>query len=204
MRTSNILMALACGFVFASPSFLSAQFAQNHALYFSGEGNVGNYYGIDANVNYIYKEKFSLKAGYSAYVRRPRSQPEDYTSGLIETVLLFGLVNPRDKLQNLHMDFGWLIMLNQSRTLRLNASVGFGYTKITEPKNWERRTGGFLIENYSWEYNSSDAFSLILNPKIEFPFTRVFGLSVSPLMIINKERTYYGIGFGLMLGLLRT
>jgi hypothetical protein len=45
--------------------------------------------------------------------------------------------------------------------------------------------------------------SLIINPKIEFPLTNFIGLSVSPMIQLNKDRTYYGIGFGTMLGKLK-
>ena len=63
---------------------------------------------------------------------------------------------------------------------------------------------GFLTENYTWIYNKYNTVNLIINPKIEFPFTRYFGLTISPMLQINKDRTYFGIGIGQMIGLLRS
>ncbi|HSP84008.1 MAG TPA: hypothetical protein VLN72_09800, partial [Gillisia sp.] len=63
--------------------------------------------------------------------------------------------------------------------------------------------GGFLDENYSYEYHKYHTVSLIINPKIEFPITRIYGLTLSPMILINKDRTYMGIGVGHMIGLLR-
>ena len=61
----------------------------------------------------------------------------------------------------------------------------------------------FLTENYTWNYKTHNTLSLIINPKIEFPFTRFYGLTISPMLQINKDRTYVGIGIGQMIGLLR-
>ena len=45
--------------------------------------------------------------------------------------------------------------------------------------------------------------SLIINLKIEFPLTRFYGLTISPMIQINKSRTYFGIGIVYMFGLPR-
>ena len=63
--------------------------------------------------------------------------------------------------------------------------------------------GGFLAENYTYEYSKFNTVSLIISPKIEFPFSRIYGLTISPLIQINKDRTYLGVGIGQMMGLLR-
>ena len=181
---------------------VNAQFDENNAIYSTGELNLGNYIGFDINLNYVYKEKYSFKLGYTGNIRQPKSQPEDYTSGLTG-ILLFGLANPYDQLENYQIGVGKIYKINQSGTIRLNASIGLGYTVIREPENWERIDNGFLAENYTWNYNKYNTVSLIINPKIEFPFTRFYGLTISPMVQINKDRTYFGIGMGQMIGLLR-
>ena len=181
---------------------VNAQFDENNAIYSTGELNLGNYIGFDINLNYVYKEKYSFKLGYTGNIRQPKSQPEDYTSGLTG-ILLFGLANPYDQLENYQIGVGKIYKINQSGTIRLNASIGLGYTVIREPENWERIDNGFLAENYTWNYNKYNTVSLIINPKIEFPFSRFYGLTISPLLQINKDRTYIGIGIGQMIGLLR-
>ena len=180
-----------------------AQFDKNNALYSTGELNIGNYIGIDANLNYIYKEKYSFKIGYTGNIRKPNSQPENYRSGLTG-LLSFGLADPYDQLENYHVAFGKIYNLNKSGTIRANVSLGLGYTTIREPENWELINDAFLTENYTWNYKKYNAVSIIINPKIEFPFTRFYGLTISPMCQISKDRSYFGIGIGQMIGLLRT
>lgn len=60
-----------------------AQFDENNAFYLSNELNLGNYIGVDVNLNYIIKEKYSFKIGCTGNIMKPKSQPENYSSGLI-------------------------------------------------------------------------------------------------------------------------
>ncbi len=185
-----------------SINVVHAQFDENHAIYSTGEFNVGNYIGLDLNLNYVFKEKYSVKMGYSANIRKTKSQPDDYSTGLSGLALL-GLIDPYDFLENYQIGVGKVYNLNQNGTIRLNATVGLGYTIVTEPANWKKLDSGFENENYSWNYRERNTISLILNPKIEFPFTRVYGITISPMIQINKHTTYVGIGVGKMIGLLR-
>ncbi|GAA3578029.1 hypothetical protein GCM10022395_28400 [Snuella lapsa] len=180
----------------------NAQFDENHAIYSTGELNLGNYIGFDLNFNYIHKEKYAFKIGYTGNIRKPKSQPEDFSSGLIG-VLLLGLANPYDQFESYQLGLGRVYNLNTSGTIRINVSIGLGYTTIREPENWELIDKAFLTENYTWNYRKHNTVSLIINPKIEFPFTRFYGFTISPMVQINKDRTYFGIGFGQMMGLLR-
>jgi len=179
-----------------------AQFTNNNAIYSTGELNIGNYVGVDLSLNYVYKETYSFKFAYSGNIRKPKSRPQDYTSGLTG-LFLFGLANPHDQLENYQLAVGKIYRLNVKGTIRANISAGIGYTIIREPKNWQQIDGSSLGENYTWEYDNYNTVSLILNPKIEFPFSRYYGLTISPMLQINKDRTYLGIGFGQMIGLLR-
>ena len=80
-------------------------------------------------------------------------------------------------------------------------------TKLQMPVNWTKfeDNGGMQIgRNYDFDYEKSRMIGLIFSPKVEFAFTRYFGLSASPQLVWNKEFTYYGIGVGYMLGFIRT
>lgn len=197
----TLLFVLACG------SIAKAQFTDNHAIYMTVESGAGNYFSSNLNLNYVYKENYSLKIGYTGSVRKAVSQPDDYSGGLIKSVFLSGLSNPKDMLKSYHLSLGKIVNLDKSRNIRLNLLFGVGHTTITEPENW-KKTNNSLIEdmvtdNYTWDYADSHGISYIINPKIEFPFTRYIGLTVSPMVQINKERTYFGVGAGVMLGLLK-
>ncbi len=183
----------------------TAQENKTHTYYLSSELNLGNYYGVDFNLNYVFKNKYSLKLGFSGNIRKPKSEPEDYSGGL-NGIFHLGIENPYDHLLNYRVDFGRIHNLNQKGTIRANFSIGIGYTIIKEPENWqfiENDASINLAENYTYSYNSYNTLSLVINPKIEFPLTRFFGLSVSPMVQLNKDRTYFGIGLGTMLGKLK-
>lgn len=180
----------------------NAQFAENNSLYLSTEFNFGNYVGFDFNMNYVYKEKYSFKIGYSGNIRKPKSQPDDYSAGLIG-VFGFNLANPYDQIQNYQIAAGKIYKLNDKGTIRANITLGLGYTIIKEPNNWVKIGGGLLSENYSWEYDNHNTVSLIINPKIEFPFSRFYGFTLSPTIQINNKRTFFGVGIGSMIGVLR-
>lgn len=198
MKKSILLLFL---LIFSSNS-VKAQFSENNAIYYSDGLNIGNYFGVDVNLNYVYREKYSVKIGYIYNWREPKSQPGDYSSGLAKA-LLFGAAGPHDQMKNYQIAVGKICRLNENRTIRVNLSVGLGYTEIKEPENWHKIASSFLSENYTWNYKKQNTFSLIINPRIEFPFTTIYGLSLSPMLQINRHSTYFGIGVGQMIGLLR-
>lgn len=198
MKQNFILACLFLGF-----NTVNAQFAREHAIYHSAEISGGNYLGVNVNANYVLRESYSFKIGYSGFIRRPRAAPENYSSGLVG-LLSFGFANPYDQMQNIQLMAGKVYKLNPKGSIRANLSMGLGFTIIKEPSNWEPvETGSFMGQNYTYDYRRYNTLSLLLNPKIEFPFTRFYGLSFSPLLVINKDRTYFGLGIGQMIGLLR-
>lgn len=194
-------------FIFVGINTASAQFAENNAIYLSGEVGGGNYFNGDINLNYVYKENYSIKIGVSGNLRKAVSQPGDLRSSLTESVFTFGLTNPKDQLDTYSVSLGKVVNLNKSRNIRANLMFGVGYTTITEPENYEKVEvsiiGGMVMGNYTWDYGKRHGISFIINPKIEFPITRYWGLTVSPMVQLNKDRTYFGIGIGSMIGLLR-
>ncbi|WP_051205316.1 hypothetical protein [Salinimicrobium xinjiangense] len=180
-----------------------AQEEQKHSFYVSGELGFGNYYGLDFSYNYLYKEKYSFKLGYIGNIRKAETLPHDYTSGLFNALLL-GFGTPVDQLKHFQLGAGRIYNLNKKATIRVNLSVGLGYSTIKEPGNWQSTGSHLLQENYTWEYDKYRTLSLIINPKIEFPLSRFYGLTLSPMVQLNKDRTYVGIGVGHMIGLLRS
>lgn len=180
-------------------SFVNAQFAKNNALFLSSELTYGNYFGGGADLNYVLKDKYSFKLGFSGGIRRAKRQPEDFTGALVS------VFNPRDELVNLGLSAGSIFKLDQKGTIRINLLLGVGYAFITEPINWEKKKDSFLPigANYFFDYQKRNTVSITINPKIEFPIKRFFGLTVSPILQINKDSIFYGLGIGYMAGLLR-
>ncbi|TYB72652.1 hypothetical protein ES677_01635 [Bizionia gelidisalsuginis] len=181
---------------------VNAQWSENNALYLSMDYNLGNYIGIDLNANYIYNETYSFKIGYTGNLRKPKRQPDDFSRGF-PGLFTLGLIGPFDTMENYQIGAGRIIKLNNKGSIRLNLSMGIGLTTIKEATNWQRDSAYLLDKNYSYQYHRYRTLSLIINPKIEFPFTRIYGLSLSPMVQINKDRTYFGIGIGQLLGVLK-
>ncbi len=179
---------------------INAQFGENHAIYTTTGLNFGNYFGFSMNLDYVYKEKYAFKFGYSIYIQEPDSKPDDFSLGLFDAFSLFSSFN---HLETYHIMGGRIYKFNQSGTIRLNLSAGIGFTKIKEPVNWQPINSFLLSRNYTWDYREYNTISFTINPKIEFPFTRYFGMTLSPVLQINKDRTYVGIGVETMLGLLK-
>lgn len=184
-----ILFLIVLNFFLSDFSIINAQSAANNAVYATGELNLSTYFGMDLNLNYVLKEKYSFKLGYSGNFRNPVSQPGDFTTG-VKGILLFGLNSPVDRFENFGASIGRVYKLNQSGGIRVNFSLGLGYTLYTEPDNWVKVNDHpvSLKENYTYDYAKHNVVSLIINPKIEFPFTRYFGFTLSPMLLLNKDR----------------
>lgn len=181
---------------------LHAQTPERNQTYFTAAITAGNYYGIDIHANYLLNGKYAFKAGYSGHLRAPEAAPYDYSTGLIGA-MSFGFNIPYDKLGNYHVMAGRIFNFNKKGSIRVNLSFGVGLVSIKEPTNWERAERGLIFKNYTYDYNKYHTIGFIVNPKIEFPFTRYYGLTISPMIQVNKDRRYIGIGIGQMLGALR-
>ena len=181
----------------------NAQFSQKNALYLTTEIGKGNYLGLNAGINYVYNQTYSFAVGFSGQIRKAKTTPADYSSG-ITGIFSFGLANPSDQMGTLYLTAGKIFLIEQTGSVRFHLSLGMGYTVITEPANWQPAEGGGITENYTYDAYSYGTISLIINPKIEFPFTRYFGLTLSPVLQLNKDRIYIGIAFGSMIGILKS
>ena len=184
---------------------LNAQFSEKNAIYLTGGLDVGNFLGMNLNLNYVLNNNFSFQAGISGLFREPKSKPDDFTSGLVGLFTAgFSNLLYLDEMENYQILVGKILKSNKSSTTRFNIAGGIGYTYLTEAINWKPVTHDIVLgENYTYDIVKHGSISLIINPKVEFPFTRYFGITLSPMLQVNKDRTYIGIGIGAMLGLLR-
>lgn len=177
---------------------------KNDFIYLTGEFAFGNYTEININLNGIINEKYSLQLGYSGHIRKAKSQPDDYSSGLAGALLLFLTEFHFDYMENFQVMFGRIIPLDKKGQVRLNLAGGLCYTVIREPVNWQPVDdyGGFGA-NYTYDNDRHSTVSLIINPKFEFPLTPVVGITLHPMLQINPDHAFIGFGAGLMLGYLR-
>jgi hypothetical protein len=157
-------------------------------------------------MNLLVNEKRSFQLGVSYFLRNAKSKPDNYTSGAFPALFTLGLSEiVLDQIVSYQFLYGKMINLTESGHVRLNFSGGIGYAVLTEPSNWKpiHNSGGWA-SNYSYDIQKHKKLCLLVNPKFEFPLSRVVGLSLSPMLAINSERTFVGVGFGTIIGRLRT
>lgn len=196
MKRSVLILLLAWG-----AASVNAQFSEKNAVYGSNEFNLGGYAGVDIGLNYVYDTRFAFRVGFSGNTRIAKTLPSDYSPGVVG-ILLLGANTPRDNFQSIHVTFGYIHQLSSSGKARVNLSIGLGYAMTKVPYNWQK-IDGFLSENYTWDYRRDNSLSFVLNPKFEFPFSRYWGLSVSPMIEFYEGGTFFVVGIGHIFGLLR-
>jgi len=182
-----------------------AQADYDDDLYLSGEVNLGNYVGINVNANYVIEEKYSFQGGFSVHLRNSKSRPINYSTGLIS------LYSPDmlsfDYLRSVHFLIGKIYNLNELGSARVNLAGGIGYTRTSRPENW-RPIGIFapfpIGSNYAYDVRQLSSIGIIFNPKFEFPFSKFLGFTISPMFVFSRDAVFVGLGFGGMIGGVRS
>ncbi len=179
-------------------------FFETNSLYLSSKVSLGNFSGFSSNLNYVWKNSYSLSLGFSSSSSEDHSAPDDYTG---DFSLFGGNSHPKNVLNNYTLMFGKIVNFKTNK-IRLNLAIGAGYGKYTENHNWQKKKssswGSILsANNYTWDKRKTSIYSLIINPEVEFIFTKYFGLSFSPIVQISDKKTFYGAGIGILLGKIR-
>lgn len=175
--------------------------SDKHFLYASGDVVAGNYKGGDIGINYIYKNKYSVKLGFSLSEKLVTSAPNNFLkSG--ETLSSVGLAAPTENLENIHLMFGRVFSFGAKNRLRLTVQGGPGISSVREPLFQASGSKSNLSStDYAIDYQKISYASFIINPKVEFPLACIFGISAGPMLILNQERTFLGASIGFMYGI---
>lgn len=201
MQLKRILFLLFFFFLFSE---LNAQFAEKNALYLTEGFDAGNYWGGHIGLNYVHNNKYSLQFGTSVLMRKAKSVPDDYSTGLIDGLFSLGFASLHfDEMENYQFLAGRIFGPKTGRTTRFHLAAGLAYTLISEPTNWQYAGGGGWTSNYTHDTETHGTVSFVITPKVEFPFTRYFGVSLFSMLQVNGDRTYIGFGVEGMLGILR-
>lgn len=159
-----------------------AQFFDNNFFYMDAGISVGNYGGVHLSLNHVHKEKHSIHIGISSLIKlnSPYNSFFKGLEGIISHEVLYGRV------------------IKLSRDSRISI-----------------RGGGALCNNYiSTTLNSTDhskaylyeeerRLGYIFKPELEFPFSKVAGISFAPFVMYNPLNTAFGVEGKIMLGHLR-
>lgn len=177
---------------------IHSQFSETKFLYANAGVSVGNYIGLNGGLNYIANEKFSLQLNYAFKSIDSEELPGDFIGGGI-----FGSSALKDDYHSISVLAGYILKLNASGTIRLNLQGGIGYLKSKSLTNFQPAGPGIFTSNYSFDEESNNNAEVVINPKIEFPFTRVYGLSISPFISMNSRKFFFGVSLDNIAGILR-
>ena len=176
-----------------------AQNKSKSSLYLDFGLELGNYFGADLNLNYVFSNRYSAHLGVTALNIRAENVPDGYGGGL-ESLFSLGFSAARERLFNFRMGAGRVFWLNTKGSLRIHPQVGLGIAIVQEPYNFSFNGSIPVSENYDYDFKSITIPSLHINPVIEYSFSGTNGLSFSPKMILNREEIYYGVGIHVIIG----
>lgn len=177
------------------------KYSKKHYLYTTGDVVVGNYKGGCLGINYIYNDKYSLQFGFSATSKEVSSLPSGYLKSS-ENQIPSNYNLPNENLESFNLMLGRVFNLDSKKKVRIIVQGGPGFSTIREPVFGETNDSNLNEVNYSSGFQKKRKLSLIINPKIEFPIAYIVGFSVGPMLIVNDERTFLGVGIGFMYGII--
>jgi hypothetical protein len=99
---------------------------------------------------------------------------------------------------------GYIHNLNPKGTIRLNLQAGIALIHTRYITNFQKKDRTYLFgDNYDYDSKYRNRFAFIINPRIEFPFFKGYGLSASPLVEFGGRKTVYGMGITHIFGRIR-
>ncbi len=174
---------------------LNAQTHRSDAIFLSTEGIFGNYSGLNLDLNYQFRQSYSISIGLNHFSRKAK----DFYAGKID---------PRHSIEDFHILVGKAFP-SRKGGVRWNLALGIAKSHSSLPVGFKKvRTLGSIItgsDEYRivtvYEENSQLAF--IFNPKLELTISKVIGCTISALYMTNDVKPVFGLGIGLIVGKLR-
>ncbi len=190
MKKQWILYMLLLGFL-----SLSAQAQRSDAIFLSTESFLGNYTGFNLDLNYQFRQSYSIAIGLNHFSRKVEDyyfRENDYRHSVEDFHILVGKAFPSRK-----GGVRWNLALGIAKS---HSSLPIGLKEV--PTLASLITGSDENKIVTvYEENSQIAF--IFNPKLELPISKVIGFSFSALYMTNDVKPVFGLGIGLIVGKLR-
>lgn len=178
----------------------SSESSGNYFLYGNAGVSTGNYNAIEGGINYIPNGNFSYHLNYYFRSRKDENKPHDYSGGFLGSSSVY------NQYHSFVLSAGYMIPLNQSKTIRLllKGGPGLRLSKVAENyKAYSSGSGWFSSTRYSYDRNNKYSVELTVNPALEFAIARGYGLSVSPIISFGSGRTFYGVSLNNIFGKVR-
>ena len=169
-------------------------------LYFEVGAGTGNFNTLKFGVNTIIKQKHCVSLLAYVHWKVIEDYPADFTPGWgagIEP----GKGYPINSVIYGAATYGRIIKVDEE--VRFNLKGGVAAGAYSEPVNF-RRIGFQLFDfddrNYSYDRQSQFLLGILLNPTMEFTFTRGWGLNVGISSCLNNSKSTIGIEVGTIFG----
>ena len=178
-----------------------AQFLENNNIYVSGGFGISEYNGANLKLNYYLKDKFSFSYVHRLGSRRAVQRPHDYSSGLIPTLLTFGLSERvRDRLASRQFLLGFGKNIKGGDRCRFLLKAGPTFNTYSYAVNFGKvEEGSFLGPNYVFSRQITSNIGVAVSAELEI-CNKFSGLSISPNAHINREGSYIGFDFNILVG----
>ena len=191
-----------CAFIFCTSS---AQWSREwlnskdneHLLYANGDLMVGNNSGCNLGVSFVYNSKYSVEVGYSAGSNQFVNQVPVLKSGNRSSEENF--INPNEMMENYNIMVGRHFNLNSKETIRCIIQGGSGISVMIDQLTKQPESNSGFEKK---ELLKNRDVSFMINSKLEFPITDLFGFSVGPTLIMNHEKRYLSLSVGFIYGVI--
>ncbi|MFN0217160.1 MAG: hypothetical protein ACKVT2_23120 [Saprospiraceae bacterium] len=182
----------------------TAQDPLNQLYVFASLGGGGSHGTANISLDFIASNKYFLSIGKRIQIKNSQEMPKDYFPG-DGLYNLLGSDGPDQETGMLALTFGRAIPFDTGPRLILASGLGIG--TVTKPGNFikqqQAQTWLGTSSNYTYDLEETTAIGLLLNARLDFPFTRFIGLSAGSTAILSKKDPYIGLELLLHLGYLR-
>lgn len=178
--------------VFISFCFLAkGQYTVTPSVFVSIGAGRGNHTSQEVSLNLIFDNDIIINGFWKKFKKRKSWEVNSNWIGR-----LFSNV-PNEELEIFGIGIGKAFYLNEIETVRFNLTGGIGYSIFLNPQYDEFMNSGEVI------YDKFESFALKLTPRIDFPFSRYYGLYFDGSVTVTQKRTFLGFSVGHIIGALR-
>ena len=153
--------------------------------------NFGGYAGVNTQMTYYIKEKYSVSINAWQVFRDSNNTPSDYYfQGFFSKETSYSV---GEKLLSLGLTGGYLIQIPKTRS-RIHLQTGIYYNTLEYPDDFKRKDsdGGIFgvnltNTNYTYTMYRKHYLSLVVAPAFEFPVFNHLGLRLQPKILAGFE-----------------
>lgn len=170
----------------------------NQLLYFSGQPFIGNYYGGSPSLYYVAKNNLSIDMSAVFGVRKARNIPEDFRSGFFSSLARVSN-DPVEEILIFYLGLGRNYQVKHNK-YRLITTIGPYFRQTRTISNWERRFPNMFNDNYTYEYQNTMDFGILLKSSFVWNIDPLLDLTIGPIWLIKRSNhfacLYFGVNFG--------